>query len=123
MTVKKDDQFAARLRAALMEHVEATPARERRTRQRTAVGAGVGILILRRGSTHAAAVLGLPRAEVVTGPRRSRRSGIGPTPTGRRAACPNAHDRRRYGLRPRPWDVRVCLPPPSRGQAHVGPLG
>ena len=102
MTVKMDDQFAARLRAALMEQVEATPARERRTRQRTAVGAGVGILILRRGSTHAAAVLGLPRAEVVTGPRRSRRSGIGPTPTGRRAACPNAHDRRRKGRPSRP---------------------
>jgi hypothetical protein len=66
MTVQMDDQFAVHLRAALVEHVEATPARERRTRRHTALGAGIGILILGGGAAYAAGVLHLPGADVVT---------------------------------------------------------
>ena len=66
MTVKMDDQFAAHLRAALVEHVEATPVRERRTRRHTALGAGIGILILGGGVAYAAGILGLAGADVVT---------------------------------------------------------
>jgi hypothetical protein len=53
MSAKIDDQFAAHLRAALQAHVMTTPARDRRTRQRTALGAGIGVLILGGGVAYA----------------------------------------------------------------------
>ena len=65
MTVKMDDRFAAGLRAALVEHVQASPTRRRR-RWRVTLTAGVVVLVTGGGVAAAAAtgVLPLPGSDV-----------------------------------------------------------
>jgi len=76
MTVRMDEAFAAGLRAALVEHVETTPARRRRTRWQVTLGVGVGVLLVGGGVAVAAGVLPLPGADVVT-PLASSVTGTG----------------------------------------------
>lgn len=67
MTVKMDEAFASNLRAALVEHVEATPARRRRARRNVTVGAVLGVLLIGGGGVAVATgVLLLPGADLVT---------------------------------------------------------
>ncbi|MCU1678047.1 MAG: hypothetical protein JWM93_2805 [Frankiales bacterium] len=66
MTVKMDEKFASGLRAALVEHVEATSALRRRTPWHVSLGAGIGVLLVGGGIAVAAGVLPLPGADVVT---------------------------------------------------------
>ncbi|WP_432981946.1 hypothetical protein [Dactylosporangium sp. CA-233914] len=68
MTVQMNDSYASALRAALIEHVEATSARRRRTGLRVVAGAGAGVLVLGGGVAVAADAgwLSLPGGDVVT---------------------------------------------------------
>ena len=66
MTVRMDERFAWSLRGALVEHVQAAPARRRRTRWRAAVGGVLGAVIVGGGVAAAAGVLPFQGADVVT---------------------------------------------------------
>lgn len=66
MTVKMDEAFASSLRAALVEHVETSPAVRRRTRWHVIIGAGIGALLVGGGVAVATGVLPLPGADMVT---------------------------------------------------------
>ena len=66
MTVRMDEAFAAGLRSALVDHVETTSARRRRTRWHVTFGVGLGVLLVGGGVAVAAGVLPLPGADVVT---------------------------------------------------------
>lgn len=67
MTIKMDETFASNLRAALVERVEATPARHRKAQRNLALGAALGVLLIGGGGVAVATgVLPLPGADVVT---------------------------------------------------------
>lgn len=66
MTVKMNEAFASSLRAALVEHVETSPAVRRRTRWHVIIGAGIGALLVGGGVAVATGVLPLPGADMVT---------------------------------------------------------
>ncbi|MEV6929959.1 hypothetical protein AB0M46_36500 [Dactylosporangium sp. NPDC051485] len=66
MTVQMNDCYASALRAALIEHVEATSARRRRTGLRVVAGVGAAVLVLGGGVAAAdAGWLSLPGGDVV----------------------------------------------------------
>jgi hypothetical protein len=62
MTTKMDDAYASALREALIDHVQAAPARRRRAARSLAIGAAAGLLLVVAGAAAAAAagILRLP---------------------------------------------------------------